>query len=243
MIQTIKNITKRILGFLGIQITQNQRYAAWTSKIMQKYLTETSNCVDVGSHKGELLKEMRTLAPKGKHYAFEPIPELFKDLKSKYNGNTTVYNVALSDEKGTSSFQHIVSKPAYSGMKLRSLDHNATVEEIQVKTEMLDNIVQDASSIDLIKIDVEGAELQVLKGAKKVLNESKPLVIFEHGLGASDHYGTKPEHIYGLLSECGLAVSLLPDYLEGNAALSLDQFKEQFYRGTNYYFVAHPSRS
>ncbi len=241
MIQIIKNITKQILGFLGIQITQNQRYDAWTSKIMQKYLTETSNCVDVGSHKGELLKEMRSLAPKGKHYAFEPIPELFNNLKAKCNGDTTVYNMALSDEKGTSSFQHIVNKPAYSGMKLRSINHKATIKEIQVKTEMLDNIVDDVSSIDLIKIDVEGAELQVLKGAKKVLNESKPLVIFEHGLGASDHYGTKPEHIYELLEECGLKVSLLPDYLEKNDDLTLEEFKDQFYKGTNYYFVAHPS--
>ncbi|NQX91861.1 MAG: FkbM family methyltransferase [Flavobacteriales bacterium] len=210
---------------------------------MQKCLSQDSNCVDVGSHKGEVLREMRTLAPKGKHFAFEPIPELFADLKARYNGNTTVYNFALSDEKGTTSFQHVLSKPAYSGLKLRSLDHEPTIEEIQVSTEKLDNIIPEGLNVDLIKIDVEGAELQVLQGSKNILKQHQPVVIFEHGLGASDHYGTKPEDIYQLLVEdCGMEISLLNAFLDGEHSLELESFKNQFYKGHNYYFVAHPKR-
>ncbi|MEO0405276.1 MAG: FkbM family methyltransferase, partial [Bacteroidota bacterium] len=223
--------------------TKNQRYDALTSKIMQKCLNTDSNCVDVGSHKGEVLKEMRTLSPKGRHFAFEPIPELFADLKARYNGNTTVYNFALSDVKGTTSFQHVLSKPAYSGLKLRSLDHDPKIEEIQVSTEKLDNVIPKDLNVDLIKIDVEGAELQVLTGAKTILKEQQPVVIFEHGLGASDHYGTKPEDIYQLLvEECGMEISLLHSYLDESESLELESFKNQFYNGHNYYFVAHPKR-
>ncbi|MGB0424622.1 MAG: FkbM family methyltransferase [Flavobacteriales bacterium] len=208
---------------------------------MKRALKSTSNCVDVGSHKGEVLKEMRSLAPKGRHFAFEPIPDLFADLKQRYNGNTTIFNYALSDKEGTSTFQHVVSKPAYSGMKQRSYDHTPTINEIEVKTQTLDAILPEGTPIDLIKIDVEGAELQVLKGARSIIKSNQPLVIFEHGLGASDHYGTTPEDVFNLLvGECGLKISLLPDFLAKKESLSKDQFKDQFYTASNYYFVAHP---
>lgn len=241
MLNAIKNSAKKIFSVFGLNFTKNQRYDAWTLKIMKRTLKSTSNCVDVGSHKGEVLKEMRTLAPEGKHFAFEPIPDLFANLKQRYNGNTTIYNYALSDKEGTSTFQHVVSKPAYSGMKQRSYDHKPTINEIEVKTQTLDAILPQGTPIDLIKIDVEGAELQVLKGARSVLKNQQPIVIFEHGLGASDHYGTTPEDVYGLLvEECGLKISLLPDYLKQRNALSLGQFKDQFYSASNYYFIAHP---
>ena len=241
MLNAIKNSAKKIFSVFGLNFTKNQRYDAWTLKIMKRALKSTSNCVDVGSHKGEVLREMRAFAPEGKHFAFEPIPDLFADLKQRYNGNTTIYNFALSDEEGTSTFQHVVSKPAYSGMKQRSYDHEPTINEIEVKTQTLDAILPKGTVIDLIKIDVEGAELQVLKGAKSIIKSNHPVVIFEHGLGASDHYGTTPEDVFSLLvDECGLSISLLPDYLDQKDSLSMEEFKDEFYTGRNYYFVAHP---
>ena len=61
--------------------------------------------------------------------------------------------------------------------------------------------------IHFMKIDVEGAELQVLRGAIQTILKYKPVIVFEHGLGAADHYGTKPEDIYDfLVSECGLSI-------------------------------------
>jgi hypothetical protein len=68
------------------------------------------------------------------------------------------------------------------------------------------------------------------------------VVVFEHGLGAADFYGASPEHLHDLLSgECGLSVSLLHRYLLGRRPLSRSEFREQFERSRNYYFVAHPS--
>ncbi len=111
-----------------------------------------------------------------------------------------------------------------------------------VKTDLLDNIVDPADVVDFIKIDVEGAELEVLRGGIETIKRSKPVIVFEHGLGAADCYGTRPEEDYALLcGECGLRLSLLDGWLEGRQALSEYEFCKQFYKGLNYYFVAHPT--
>lgn len=229
------------MSALGIHVTQNQRYDALASKIMRKTLRKDSTCVDVGCHKGEVLEEMLRLAPDGKHFAFEPIPELYQNLRTKFNGHVKVHQLALSDDAGEVTFQHVVSNPAYSGIRKRTYKGDEDIEVIKVQQDRLDSILPEGVAIDFMKIDVEGAEMQVLKGAKERIRASKPVIIFEHGLGASDHYGTTPEMIYDLLAtDCGLMVSLMEDYLEGEKPLSKEEFKEQFYKSLNYYFVAYP---
>ncbi len=91
----------------------------------------------------------------------------------------------------------------------------------------------------MIKIDVEGAELEVLKGATETIKRCKPVIVFEHGLGASDHYGTTPDLIFDLVSGCGLKISTMYNWLHGNPELNKSSFSEQFYKKINYYFIAH----
>ena len=243
MTDRLKQLVKQILSSLGIHITRNQRYDALASKIMRRTIRQNSNCVDVGCHKGEILEEMVRLAPKGKHFAFEPIPSLYKELKSKFNGHVSIHNLALSDDQGETSFQHVVSNPAYSGIRKRTYKGEEDIEVIRVRKDKLDAILPDGVAIDFMKIDVEGAEMEVLKGAKEHIRESKPVIIFEHGLGASDHYGTTPEALYDLLHrDCGLHISLMDKYLDGETPLSKEQFIDQFYKSINYYFVAYPDK-
>ena len=91
-----------------------------------------------------------------------------------------------------------------------------------------------------MKIDVEGGEFLVLKGARELIKKNKPVIIFEHGLGASDYYGTKPEDVYNLLDECGLKISLMRLWLDNKAPLTLKKFKEIFDKNSYYYFIAYP---
>lgn len=241
MKQSLKQLTKRILSSMGIHLTQNQRYDALTEKIMRKCIQENSNCIDVGAHRGEVLERMLDLAPKGQHFAFEPIPELHAHLLMRYPKGVSIHAFALSDSCGSTSFQHVVSNPAYSGMRQRSYENSETIEEIAVEKRKLDEVLPADYRIDFLKIDVEGAEYQVLKGGIEHIKASKPVIIFEHGLGASEHYGTNPEMLYDLLSkDCALKISLLEDFVAGNSALDQEAFKAQFYKKLNYYFVAHP---
>jgi len=107
--------------------------------------------------------------------------------------------------------------------------------------------VPERTPIRFIKVDVEGTELQVFKGAVKTIGNSRLVIVFEHGLGGADYYGTQPEHIYDLLlaGQYGLKLFLMAEWLEdkGKASLSREAFCEQFTSGSNYYFMAAPPDS
>lgn len=218
----------------------DRRYNEQTITVMQRTLRRNSNCVDVGCHKGSVLKEILRLAPRGTHYAFEPIPELYQKLVNTYPIVRT-YGLALSDRAGESSFQYVVSNPAYSGLIRRRYDRpNESVEEITVKTDVLDNIIPKDLPIRFVKIDVEGAELQVLRGAVETIRRTRPIIVFEHGLGGADCYGTVPEDVYDLLTkECGLCVSLMEKWLGNRTPLSRQGFIDQFYQLINFVFIAY----
>jgi FkbM family methyltransferase len=198
---TIKNIIKQILITFNLDLTKNLKYDRLTGLILKKQLKKNSNCIDIGCHKGEILNLMLKYSPEGNHYAFEPIPYLFEELKNKYNKKDNIFPYALSDKSGETTFQYVKNAPAYSGIKRRRYDiSNPEIEEIKVELKTLDEIIPSNEKIHLIKIDVEGGEFGVLKGAKNLLKSNKPIVIFECGMGASDFYGTKPKDIFNYIS-------------------------------------------
>jgi FkbM family methyltransferase len=218
-------------------------YDNQTIAVMQRSLKNNSNCIDVGCHAGSFLDVILRLAPNGAHMAFEPLPDLFSVLKDKYAKypNVALYDYALSNVSGETNFQHVTTNKGFSGLKKRKYDRpNETIEEIKVKMAPLDTLVPKDSPIHFIKIDVEGAELQVLQGAIHTIRKYRPVIIFEHGLGAADHYGTKPEDVYDLLTaECGLNISLMLNWLNGGKNLNKEEFSYQFNNGKNYYFMAY----
>jgi FkbM family methyltransferase len=221
-------------------------YDIQTLQVMKRVLQKDSNCVDVGCHQGSILKEMLRFAPRGTHFAFEPLPGMYARLRETFGSiaNLQLYDYALSDIAGTTSFQHVVSNPAYSGLRQRRYDRAyEQVQEIKVKTEMLDSVVPEHVPIRFIKVDVEGAELQVLKGAAETIRKNRPVIVFEHGLGGADYYGTHPQDVYDLLAgQCGLRLFIMSDWLEddGKTSLGREGFCQQFSSGSNYYFMAAP---
>lgn len=235
----VKDLVRKTLMFLHLDLTQNLKYDRLTKVIMKEYLRPDSNCIDVGCHKGEILEMMLKFAPQGRHYAFEPIPYLYNDLVQKFKDVATVYPYALSDEKGSTTFNLVKNAPAYSGLKQRHYDiENPDIEVINIEKETLDNLLGD-SRIDFIKIDVEGGEFGVLKGAKTLLRKNLPTILFECGKGASDYYGTQPADIYIYLTqEIGLGLFTLNTFIKGGNALSQQEFVQCFDTVKEYYYVA-----
>ena len=220
---------------------KNARYDAETLDVMRRVLKVNSNCVDVGAHCGSVLRQMLELAPNGEHLAFEPLPGFAEHLRTSFP-QVRVFEVALSDNAGPTTFQHVVTNPAYSGLRQRNYpsDHE-DIRDITVNTDRLDSLVADGYTAALIKIDVEGAELGVLRGAIGVIKRSRPYIVFEHGLGAANHYGTVPGDVYDLLSgQCGLKVSLMRRWLSGEPPLSRAAFIRLYERGREFYYLADP---
>ncbi len=236
-----KNLIRSSLNILHLDITKNLEYDRLTKLIMKRKINNNSNCIDVGCHKGEILDIILKYSPKGTHYGFEPIPQLFNNLTEKYKDRAIILPYALADNEGTSTFQYVKNAPAYSGIKKRKYEvDNPEIIEINVQLKKLDDVIPSKTKIDFIKIDVEGAELGVLLGAKKLIKKYKPIIVFEFGLGASDFYGTKPSDIYNLLvDETGLKISLLKSYINGDKPLVFDEFESYFKSNKEYYFIAY----
>jgi FkbM family methyltransferase len=136
--------------------------------------------MDVGANWGLYsLLISRAVGPSGKVYAFEPVPEIFARLKEHIalNNATNVIPVpiALSDEKGT-------AKMSVKGGG-SSLFRRVSDEFVEVQVERLDDFVEreKIERVDAIKIDVEGAELKVIRGADKTLQAAgtTPEELFE----------------------------------------------------------------
>lgn len=235
----IKKYIREILVRLPVKWSKNLEYDRLTRKVIYRVCKDKSNCIDVGCHKGEVLDIMLKAAPKGHHLAFEPIPEMVEKLREKYiNKPVTVHDYALSNHRGTSTFNHVVSNPAYSGLNKRSYDREEEDVQIRIKVALLDDFIHALHPIDLVKIDVEGGELDVLKGGKMLLERDRPVLIFEHGKGSAEHYGSGPEKMYVFLTELGYQIYSLKDYLGQKPSCSLKEFVEHFKNGSEYYFVA-----
>jgi FkbM family methyltransferase len=242
-VETVKNTIKRLLRQLNLAFTKNQRYDKQTNAIIKNICFADSNCIDVGAHTGDILEVMFKNAPLGTHYAFEPVPFLYEVLWRKYQyfSNIKVTDIALSNETGTSNFNYVMSNPAYSGLIKRKYDrpHEEDIT-LMVKVDKLDNVLPADYKVDVIKIDVEGGELNVMKGAVNTLKEHKPYVIFEHGKGSSEYYGSSPDQVFDLLASCGLKISRLKDFIKKRPPMNRDKFIDTYNRNSDYYFIAHP---
>lgn len=149
---------------------------------------EDSYFYDVGANIGLYSWLCRKLSSNRKILAFEPDPKNFELLQmTKENSkikNINLFNIALSNRMETVSFQQDTLTSA-TGMisdgqtpwieKYLGQETNS----IQVNTDYLDNKTFKRQDPSLIKIDVEGHELEILRGGEKKLSQCKPLLLIE----------------------------------------------------------------
>ncbi len=202
---------------------RDARDNAYMRCLLRSKLKQDSNCIDVGAHSGFFLRQFLEFAPNGSHLAFEPIPLLAAKLRNEFPG-VTVQECALSDQDGETSFQYVPELPGWSGLRPQPYPVSTHPEKIQVKLRRLDDLVPEDKPIAFIKIDVEGAELEVMRGAEKILKHLRPIVVFECGKIHHTYYDTTPEKVHSWLLSCGMGVFLL----DQTGPLSLEQFNEVY---------------
>lgn len=247
LVEKAKSGARHLLRLLRLDLTQNLAYDRITEAIIKRHVQPGMNCIDVGCHKGEILALLLRQSPDGRHLGFEPIPGFARDLASKFTDfpNVEIVECALSDRQGRSTFQYVTNAPAYSGIRERAYAvDNPDIEQIEVELLPLDHWLTPGQQWGFVKIDVEGGELAVLRGAEAVLKADRPLVVFECGLGASEFYGTTAADVYAYLNaEVGYRLHTLKGYLNDpmGEGLSATSFQQMFDQNLEYYFVASPT--
>ena len=158
--------------------------------------------VDVGAHSGRHFDNFVSLVGAGgRAIAVEPLPDCVEYLKSRYqdHANVAIHNLALSNFSGTAEFVAVENSPEESG--LREKIYNAPdriLKKILVRVDTLDNLVVDVQKIDFIKIDVEGAEINLLEGARECLRRTRPFVSVEYGFPGYSAYGNANTSLFDL---------------------------------------------
>ena len=184
----MKNLIKSCFGTVGLKISRIQSPA--TRRVYDAYESQrhlftmwnrSPQCIfDVGAHYGETSVRYSQLFPASRIDAFEPYPKAFQRLKENTSASPNVrcHNFAIGESQtnqilfvnaldATNSVypRPVCGKPYYPRAAI-------TEEKITVKTTTIDALMSELgqSFVDILKMDIQGAELKALEGARDVLN-------------------------------------------------------------------------
>ena len=230
----LRKSTQSMLHKAGYQLNR------WNDhrKIMRSLIRLDDPVIfDVGASVGSETLEYRKVFPGGRIYAFEPEPESFQVLQQRVNADShiTAYNLAVSNVEGVARFN---SNAAPACSSLLGTDSKAatnwsltgvyeTVETVDVRAVSLDNFCEanDVPRVDILKLDVQGAEYLVLEGARRLLREGNIRLIFTEIILVPTYAGQRSLfHYLGLFNENGYQLVDICDLTRAHRRLAQADF-------------------
>lgn len=154
-------------------------YDLKTSAIIRKFVAPGDTVMDIGANVGALTLMMAQVANRGKVIAIEPGIATFNRLKANLDLNPALhdlvdaYQLGIADEPGTLYWQADANVPGNAGLFSQG--------GLAVRVESLDQFVDQLSleRLNFVKIDVEGMELEVIKGGMEAIAKFRPLLYYE----------------------------------------------------------------
>jgi FkbM family methyltransferase len=165
-------------------------------ELIQDLVAEGDTCFDIGANLGYYtIRLAQKVGPKGKVYSFEPNPELFPYLKESvainhFEGRSALYQNAVGSKAGSGRITFEYSNMGGGGIDAISDPGHGPIEIVAI-----DSLSDVPETVDFIKIDVEGMEIEAFRGMSNLLTRSPQCAIFsEYSYGAYLKYGA-PEKL------------------------------------------------
>lgn len=187
-------------------------YEQDTVALCTRIISPGMTVLDVGAHIGYFTRLFaKMVGAQGKVYAFEPHPENVRLLRGNVSpfSNVVILNKAVSDKKGIGNLFVSPSTKSSSHSLFRQ-QHTITSARIEVVT--LDEFWEEIGrpQIDLIKMDIEGAEPNALKGARGLFCQHEHIILITEFCPANLRSGgIEPEEVLELLSDLGFRYSVI----------------------------------
>jgi len=205
-------IPENPLSLLGMPLRGN--FEPECTSLITKLIKQGDIVFDIGANFGWYSCYFAQLVgTSGKIHVFEPtnvIEELKRNIELNGFTERLVFNkVALSDEEGEATlFVPIKLGTAFASLRKHNSESREKFFEIKVPIRKLDNYCkkEKVSRIDFMKIDVEGNELYVLKGAENVLEKFSPIIMLEIQHCHTRLFGYTPEDLLNFLDKFGYYV-------------------------------------
>ena len=191
-------------------------------RLIERVVNSDTNCLDVGCHFGGTIGEFVRLAPGGTHAMVEPLAYKAAWLRKRFKG-VALHECCVGEEDGEVTFYLDVKRSGYSGMSKPSADGSG-LREYTVPCRRLDDLVNEATRIGFIKMDVEGAELFALRGAGRILKNDRPVVLFECTPAPCERMGYGVGELFDLFESLGYDVYFPRDYVRDGIPLDRQRF-------------------
>jgi FkbM family methyltransferase len=168
-------------GPIGDSLREYGEWAQVEIDFLSRFAPDGSTVIDVGAFIGtHALAFSDAVGPEGRVYALEPQPEAFQLLTTNVERNSatnvTVMNIAAGARAGEATIDMFPRDRRFNGGSSRTSDSPGT-KKAQVPVQTMDSLQLDSCA--LIKIDVEGAESEVLNGLTDVIHKFRPVIFCE----------------------------------------------------------------
>ena len=163
-----------------------------------------SIAVDGGANAGMHTFQMaQAILPNGMVLAIEPLPEMVAQLETRVRRYHTPENLirlapcGLFSTAGEADFYQVLDPIQHemSGLRHRELAGQHEVKQIKVELTTLDTICKDLGRLDFIKLDLEGAEMDALRGGRTTLERFRPVVALEQDQHSPRYFGYTWDHL------------------------------------------------
>lgn len=181
-------------------------------EVLRRVLRGGMTFVDVGANHGEVTVHAASLLPHGRVLAFEPVAEVFELLRENVRmnrlGNVSLHPLALAAEPGELTFHAPLDGEEegrrHEGLHSRFSAGKRTRVTGRASADTLDRVLEreGVGRVDVIKLDIEGGELDALRGARKTLLQ-RPRLVIEINRETSRWAGHSPEELLSWLGEVG----------------------------------------
>lgn len=186
----LRDLIQRSIYFYGY-------YEPYFSRFLMKVLGRGETFVDCGANIGQFsLIASRCVGANGKVIAIEPeennYEQLKKNLDLNHAQNVSIIKSALGERDGSVDFFVRSAEHGFSNRGVHSLHaHSDWLEPMKVTVPLrkLDGILRSEQRVDIIKMDIEGAELGALKGAEESLERFSPLIFLEANEICTRYFG------------------------------------------------------